>query len=307
METPAIAAPAHIVASAARRRAILCVLGASACFAVAAAFVKAVAGAFPTFEIVAFRSGLATLATLPLLWRIGGLRALRTRRPWSHVWRMIWGFTGMATSFYGYATLPLATNTALGFAMPLVLTVLSVPLLGERVGWRRYTAVLVGLVGVLVVVRPWGGAADALPLVPAAVVLFGVVAWALAMISIRKMGEAGESNVVIVLWFSIGSTVMAAVLTVPVWVTPDPLQLAALCAVGVISALAQMLMTEGYRAGETTLVAPFEYGAIIYTTTLGLVIWGEVPDGWSLLGIAIIIGSGLYIWRREAVLGVRRS
>ena len=294
-----------IASSALRRHAILCVLGASACYSITGALVKAVSAEFPTAEIVLFRSFVAVLVTLPLLRRHGGLAALRTRRPWGHLARTITGFAGMITSYYGYATLPLAINTALGFAMPLLLTLLSVPLLGERVGWRRACVVLVGLAGVLVVVRPWHHAADSLPLFPVAVVLLGVVAWALSMISIRRMGEVGESNVAIVLWFSFGATAMGAAMTVPVWQTPDALQLSALIAVGVITGLAQLLMTEGYRSGEPSLVAPFEYGAILYTTVLGMAIWNEIPDAWNIVGIVIIIASGLYVWQFEAGPGRR--
>ncbi len=289
-----------IAGSALRRHAILCVLGASACYSVSGALVKAVSAEFPTAEIVLFRSAIAVLVTLPLLWRHGGLIALRTRRPWGHLARTITGFVGMVTSYYGYSKLPLAINTVLGFTMPLLLTLLAVPLLGERAGWRRMCAVLVGLAGVVVVVRPWHHGADSLPLVPVVVVLLGVVAWALSMISIRRMGGVGESNVAIVLWFSFGATAMGAAMTVPVWQTPDPLQLAALTAVGMISGLAQLLMTEGYRSGEPSLVAPFEYGAILYTTVLGMAIWSETPDLWNIVGIVIIIGSGLYIWQYEA-------
>jgi drug/metabolite transporter (DMT)-like permease len=291
--------------SAAARRAILCVLAASALFSVAAAFAKAVAPEIPTMEIVMFRSGVAAIVLVPFLWREGGLRALRTQRPLGHALRLVWGFIGMYTSFYGYGKLPLATNTALGFAMPLFLTGLSGPLLGERVGWRRRTAVLVGLAGVLLVVRPWQDSGAALPLFPAAVVLAGVVTWALAMISIRRLGGAGESSVAIVMWFMLGSALVSGVLVVPVWATPDLPQLAALCALGVLSGLAQVVMTEGYRSGETTLVAPFEYGAILYTVTLGYLFWGERPDATGLLGVAVIVASGLYIWHREARLGPR--
>ena len=90
------------------------------------------------------------------------------------------------------------------------------------------------------------------------------------------------------------------------WVTPNPWQLATLVGAGLMSGLAQWLMTEGYRAAETTLVAPFEYGAIIYASVLGIAIWGEWPDVWSLAGIAVLIASGLYIWHREVTLGLRR-
>ena len=132
------------------------------------------------------------------------------------------------------------------------------------------------------------------------VVLVGVVGWALAMISIRRMGAAGESNVAIVAWFGIGSLLLSAVLVVPYWVTPSWGGLLGMLAIGLITSAAQLLMTEGYRMGETTLVAPFEYGAIVYSTLLGAVLWGEVPDPVGFVGIGIIVTAGLYIWWRES-------
>jgi len=290
---------------AARRHAILCVLSASATFTIGSAVVKALTAEFPVMEIVAFRSFIAFLSLLPLLWRHGGMAALATCRPLGHLLRTGCGFVATATTVYGYAVLPLATVTALGFAMPLFLTVLSVPLLGEHVGPRRGSAVLAGLGGVLLMLRPWEQT-DPLPPVAVAIVLSGVVAWALAMISIRRMGEAGERNVTIVAWYSLGTAALAALAALPDWIAPTLPQLAALVAAGLMSGIAQLLMTEGYRSGETTLLAPFEYGAIVYATILGIVLWDEWPDAWSLLGVAVLIGAGLYIWRREVALGIRR-
>jgi drug/metabolite transporter (DMT)-like permease len=284
---------------ATRRRAILCVMAASALYTVAAALVKALSPGYPAVEIMFFRSLVVGAVMLPIQLRAHGIQALRPKKPMGHVWRLIFGFTGMLTAYYGYGVLPLATNTALGFCMPLFLTILSVPLLGERVGWQRVVAVLGGLFGVLLMVRPWAGGVDALPLVPVLIVMGGVVTWALAMISIRRLGEQGESNGAIVMWFGIGSTVLAGLLTVPVWVTPSWIGLAGLLAVGVVTLAAQLLMTEAYRIGETTLVAPFEYGAILYSTLLGVLIWHELPSGWSFLGIAIIIAAGLLVWHHE--------
>jgi len=284
---------------ATRRRAILCVMAASGLYTVAAALVKALATGVPVVEIMLFRSLVVAAVMLPIQLRAVGFSAIRPRRPMGHVWRLLFGFTGMLTAYYGYATLPLATNTALGFCMPLFLTILSVPLLGERVGWQRLVAVLAGLGGVLLMVRPWDGGADALPLAPVAIVMGGVVTWALAMISIRRMGGQGESNVAIVLWFGVGSTVLAGLMSIPVWVTPGWIALGGLLAIGLVTLAAQLLMTEAYRIGETTLVAPFEYGAIIYSTLLGLLIWGEMPGAWSFVGIAIIIAAGLLVWHQE--------
>ena len=306
MESPALSL-ATIDLRAARRHAIICVLGASATFTVGSALVKALTVDFPVLEIVMFRSIVGFVAMLPMLLRHGGLMsALATRRPLGVTMRTVYGFVGTVTAVYGYGALPLVTVTALGFAMPLFLVVLSVPLLGERVGPRRATAVLVGLSGVLAMLRPWHMDADALPLGAVLIVLAGVVTWALSMISIRKMGEAGERNETIVAWYSLGTAALAGLGCIGHWVTPSPWQFATLVSAGLLSGIAQLVMTEGYRTGETTLVAPFEYGAILYATVLGIAIWGEWPDVWSLLGIAVLIGSGLYIWRREVTLGIRR-
>ena len=284
---------------ATRKRAILCVMAASALYTLSSALVKALAADYPAVEMMFFRSLVVAAIMLPIQLRTVGWRALRPKQPMSHVWRLAFGFTGMLTAYYGYGHLPLATNTALGFCMPLFLTILSVPLLGERVGWQRIVAVVAGLGGVLLMVQPWAAGADALPAMPVAIVMAGVVTWALAMISIRRMGEQGESNVAIVLWFGVGSTVLAAALCLPVWVTPSWLGLAGLLTIGVVTLIAQLLMTEAYRIGETTLVAPFEYGAIIYATLLGALIWHEFPNAWNLTGIAAIITAGLMVWHQE--------
>ncbi len=289
----------------ARRHAILCILGSSASFAVAAVCVKAVAWRIPTMEIVFFRSVFALVALLPMIMSHGGLLALKTTRPFGHVMRTVYGLIGMSTAFYGYVHLPLAMVTALGFAMPLFLTVLSVTLLKETVGWRRISAIVVGFGGMLVMVRPWNAAADA-SLWSALVVVVGVFFWAMAMITIRKMGASGERNVTIVIWFSIGGVVISGIWSAFEWVMPMGWEWAFLIATGLISALAQMLMTEAYRTGETTLVAPFEYGAILYTIAFGFLIWDEVPEIWHFIGIAVLVASGLYIWHREVLLGKTR-
>jgi drug/metabolite transporter (DMT)-like permease len=262
METSALSL-AGAALRASRRHAIVYVLAASATFTVGSALVKALTAEFPVLEIVMFRSIVAFVAMLPMIIRHGGLSALATRRPVGHAMRTVYGFIGTVTSVYGFGVLPLVTVTALGFAMPLFLTIMSVPLLGERVGPRRATAVLVGLGGVLIMLRPWHGDGGSMPLGAVAIVLAGVVAWSLSMINIRQMGAAGEKNVTIVAWYSLGTASLAAFGCIAEWVTPSPWQFALLVSAGLFSGVAQLLMTEGYRAAETTLVAPFEYGAII--------------------------------------------
>ncbi len=283
----------------ARRRAILMVLGAAAAFALAAAAVKGLGGELPVAQVVLFRNLLALPVLLLLVPGVGGFAALRPGRPWLHAQRVFWGMIGMAGSFYGYAHLPLATVTVLGFTMPLFLTALSVLLLAERVGWRRWTAVGVGFCGVLLVARPGVGEA-ALPLWPVLIVLVAAFAWAMAMISIRRLGDAGESGVSIVIWFALGASVLAGIAAVPVWVDPTPRQWALLALIGGVSAIAQLMMTAAYRRGETTLLAPFEYSALVWTTLLAAAVWGEWPSLLDLPGFAVLVGAGLFIWWREA-------
>ena len=291
---------------AARGRAILAILGAALLFASAGACVKALGNEVPLAQVVLFRSLFALPVLLLLLRGAGGWAALRTRQPMGHAWRTLFGLVGMAGAFYGIAHLPLATVTALGFTMPLFLTVLAVPLLGERVGLRRGSAVLVGFLGVLAMVLPGSDAAEGTALRPSLAVLAGAVGWALAMITIRRMGAAGESGVAITVWFALGCSAAAALASLPGWLWPTPTQWALLLAIGAISAFAQLLMTEAYRAAEPTVVAPFEYSGIFWTTLLGALFWREMP-GWSdALGVLILVSSGLYIWHREAALGLRR-
>ncbi len=256
----------------ARRRAILFVLGASGVFTLAAAMVKALGPEVPLAQVILFRNVFAIPLLLVMALRAGGLHTIRPRYPAMHLQRAFFGMMGMVGAFHGYTHLPLATATALGFTMPLFLTALSVVLLGERVGWRRWSAVAVGFLGVLLIARP-GGVEGGLPALSVGLVLMGAVGWALAMMSIRRMGEAGENGVAIVIWFAVFSAIGAGTATVPVWQMPDPWQWTLLVGIGLVSAVAQLLMTEAYRRGETTLLAPFEYSGIVWTSILGIAIW----------------------------------
>ncbi len=292
-------------AGRARRRGVMLVILAAASFSISAAFAKTIGTGIPVAEVIFFRNFIAMIPLLPVIISAGGLAALRMRNPGSHVLRTIFGMIGMVGAFYGYVHLPLVTVTALGFTMPLFLTLLAIPVLGEKVGWRRWLAVLVGFCGVLLMVRPEQGTTDTQWLA-LALCLLGALAWALAMITIRKMGQAGESGVAIVFWFAFFSSVLAGIAMIPVWVWPSPTQWALLAGIGLVSAIAQIMMTDAYRKGEASLLAPFEYSAIIWTTALGALIWAEMPDAWDFFGILILVGAGLYIWHREMKLGVKR-
>jgi drug/metabolite transporter (DMT)-like permease len=288
----------------ARQRAILLVLASSGTFTLAAAAVKALDGTVPIAQVILFRNLFALPLLFLMLHRAGGLALLRPRAPWMHALRIFFGLFGMVGAFSGFTYLPLATATVLGFTMPLFLTALSVLLLREKVGWRRWTAVIAGFGGVLLVARP-GTGGEALPIVPVVLVLLGALGWALAMMTIRAMGRQGEHGVTIVLWFAIGSALVSGLATIPVWVTPTAWQWALLVATGLVSAVAQLMMTEAYRRGDTTMLAPFEYVALLWTMLLGALFWGEWPGLLDLAGFAVLVGAGLFIWWREVTLARR--
>jgi drug/metabolite transporter (DMT)-like permease len=280
-------------------RAIACVAGATFCFTVAGAFIKAVSGEFHVAQITFFRSIFALVPLLPAIIRQGARIARVVDWRW-HAARCGFGFWGMMAAFYGLAFLSLADFTALGFAMPLFLTILSIPLLGEKVGIRRASAIVVGFLGVLLIVRPFGGA-DEMPLVPTLIVLSGTVGWALSMIAIRRLGALGENNLTIVFWFAVVGAVAAGLLMIPVWVTPTWAQFGFLTGAGLVSGFAQIMMTEAYRQGETTVVAPFEYVAIFWAVLLGWTVFDEAPAIEMLAGVVVLVASGLYILHREVV------
>ena len=271
-------------------------------FSVMDAMVKWLGPTYPTMQIVFFRSLFAFIPLAVFILRSGALGALATRHPMGHVWRAAIGFVAMSTFFYAYAHMPLANVVAISFAAPLFITALSVPLLGEAVGIRRWSAVLVGFLGVVVMVRPDAGLFQSVALVP----LLGSVCYALAMIYVRKLSKT-ETSAAIVFYYTLACTLIAAGFLPFHWVTPDTADLMLLIALGCVGGLAQIFMTNAFRNGPAALIAPFDYVTMVWVVMLGYFIWGDIPELNIWIGVAIVIASGVYIARREGKLGLRRG
>ncbi|MGH6719063.1 MAG: DMT family transporter [Alphaproteobacteria bacterium] len=276
-------------------------LAAVLAFSVMDALIKWTSQDYPTVQLVFFRSVFAFVPLTIFLARQGGIAALRTRRPLGHVARCLVGVASMFLGFWGLALLPLADVIAIGFAGPIFLTALSVPLLGETVGWRRWTAVFVGFVGVVVMVRPGAGVIAAAALVPAA----SAVGYAFAMVLVRKLTTT-ETIASIVFYFTLTASLVSGAALPFVWVTPDWADFALLAAIGLCGGVAQLLMTRAFQIAPASVVAPFEYSAMIWAVLFGWLIWHELPDATIWTGSAIVIASGLYILHRETVIA-RRS
>ncbi len=266
------------------------------------AMVKWLGPDYPVLEIVFFRSLFAFIPIAYILWRSGSLAALRTARPWGHAARALTGLISISLFFYAYTRMPLANVVAISFAAPLLVTALSVPLLGERVGWRRWSAVVVGFVGVVVMVKPDAGLFDRI----AVLALSATVFYALVIVFIRKLSRT-ETPTAIVFYYALTAMLATGAVLPFIWVMPDAEGWVLLALVGVIGGIAQFAMTNAFRLAEVSIVAPFDYLHIIWAALLGFFIWGEVPGNSIWIGAAIVIASGTYILFREAHLGLPRG
>jgi len=266
------------------------------------AMIKWLGPSYPTMELVFFRSLFAFIPIAFVLWRSGSLAGLRTRNPLGHTGRALAGLAAISLFFYAYTRMPLANVVAISFAAPLLVTALSVPLLGERVGWRRWSAVLIGFLGVIVMVKPDAGTFDR----TAVLALSGTVFYALVIVSIRKLSRT-ETPIAIVFYYAMTATLVAGAVLPFVWVTPDLEGWVLLVMVGVIGGIAQFDMNHAFRLADVSIIAPFDYMHIIWASLLGFFIWGEVPGNTIWVGTAIVMVSGIYILFREADLGLPRG
>jgi len=283
-------------------RGIAFMLLSVALFSTMDGMIKWLGADYPTLQIVFFRSLFAFVPLGFFLARSGSLAALKTHSLLGHLLRAMVGLSAMSIFFYAYSQMPLANVVAIGFAAPLFVTALSVPLLGERVGPRRWSAVAVGFLGVLVMVRPDRDVFEGV----AWLALAGTVFYALAMIFVRRLSRT-ETSMAIVFYFTLACTLVSGAALPFVWTTPDTLGWALLIAVGLLGGLAQLTMTTAFRLAEASVVAPFDYSAMVWTAMIGYLFWQEVPGPHIWLGVAIVGGSGLYIVQREARLGLPRG
>jgi drug/metabolite transporter (DMT)-like permease len=224
---------------------------------------------------------------------------LRTRRPAVQIARSVLMLLSNLFFVMAIGRVPLATASAIGFTSPLLVTALSVPLLGESVGWRRWSAVLVGFAGVVMVVRPDGGVADPAVLL----ILASSTAYALYQIATRWVGAYDNAATGIIFAALFGSLAMS--LAMPVFVLPRTLfDLALFCSLGLLGGCGHYLVIRAFQIGRAAVVAPFGYVELIGSVVLGFLIFGNFPDGWTFAGAGVIIASGVYIaWRERQLRG----
>jgi drug/metabolite transporter (DMT)-like permease len=268
------------------------------------AFAKLLAGDYPVLQVVWARFFFHFLFIMPVvLWRYG-FGMLRQPRLWLQLLRG--GFLVGATFcfFTALKHLPLADTLAISFVSPMLVTLLSPFVLGERVGWRRISAVLVGFAGALVIVRP-GFVEVGIGVFSA---LGSAACYACYVLATRKLAGTAPPLVTLAYTSVVGCAVLSTIMVTggeTVWNTPDFEGLMLMAGIGLVAVIGHFLVIRAYDLAEASLLAPFNYSEMVSAAALGLFIFNEFPDPWTWLGIAIIVASGVYIALRERARHVR--
>jgi S-adenosylmethionine uptake transporter len=299
--------------------AIAFVLFGVLCISLNDMLIKQLSSGYPLHQIVFFRSFIGLLVSFIFLYFEGGLTALRTDQPWLHFLRGILVVIANMSFFLALAVIPLADATALFFAAPLFITLLSIPILGEKVGPLRLGAVFVGFIGVVIMQRPWEPS-EALA-VSRVVLLLPVLAaltYALNQLMTRKLGVKAPASALAIyiqgsfIVVSVGFYIVAGdgrfatqttnaslEFLLRAWVWPAPEDQWVLLGMGVNGALIGYCLSQAYRLADAATVAPFEYIGLPMAVFWGLIIFGDVPTWEVWTGIALILSSGLFVFFRE--------
>ena len=200
--------------------------------------------------------------------------------------------------FTGLSKIPMADATSVMFVAPILVTVLSLPILGERVGMRRWIGVLIGFLGAMIIIRPGMGMVQPAILFPLGAACFH----SLYQLSTRFLSRTDSTLTTLIYSASTGSIIMT--ITVPFfWVTPSPSETALMVIIGLFAALGHYCLIKAFEAAPPAIVAPFSYTNLLWATLFGFVLFSDLPDAWTIIGALIIAGSGLYIFHRERTHG----
>lgn len=284
---------------------IACKVAATLFFAIMFAAIRWLGPYFPLGEIVFFRSTLGIPVIVAMAYFTGGFQLLATRRIDSHAIRSIAGTVSMFCNFAAYTYLPLADATAIGFASPLFVVMLAAFMLSEQVHIFRWSAVVIGFIGVIIIAGPEAGLSNS-ALYGALFALTGACLTAVAMIFLRRM-SAHEHSITIAFYFMLTSAAVSLTTFVFGWNWPTPWEAGVLVLTGIAGGIGQLFLSFSYRYGEASVLAPFDYAAMIWAVILGYFLFAELPAPQVWVGGAIVIAAGLLILWRERKLGKSRA
>jgi len=257
---------------------------------------------YSPFQIAFLRYVVGLLFAIGIATQAGGLRTLKTKRPGGHALRSIFNIGTMLTFYYALAMLPLADTMAITYAGPLFMTILSVLLLKEKVGPRRWGAVLIGFVGVLVILQPSGTGFNW----AAVLALSSAFLYALTLITSRQLSGT-ESSHTILFYYSVGVLIVTGATMPWLWVTPSWSDLWVFLLVGVAGSIGQFCLNQAFRYSEVSLLAPIDYTGLVWGTLFGWALWSQLPSVTVIVGSLIVVGSTLYIVNRERRINAARK
>jgi len=235
------------------------------------------------------------LLMLLLFLPVHGWSLLRTSQPRLQTGRSVLLLIATVCYFTALGYVPLATAAIIGFTSPFIVTALSIPILGEQVGWRRWAAVLVGFIGAVIVIRPGTGILHPL----ASLVLVTALCYGMYQIFTRKI-TASDKAATTITWTALVGAVVSSIVVPFFWQTPQTVgQVVLLSVAGMVGGLGHYFVVKAFQYAQASLLAPVAYGQIVGATILGFFIFGEFPDAWTWVGTSVIIGCGLYIGYRE--------
>jgi len=281
----------------ANRRGILSMTGAMAAFIVNDALVKYASQSMPTAQLICVRGVMASLLVLAVAHALGATARIGAISQGAVALRA--GVDAVATMLYLVSLfhLPIANATAINLASPLFITAFAVLFMSERVGWRRWLAIMVGFGGVLLVIQPRAEGFNVFALV----CLLATVFHAARDLLTRRI-DAGVPSILVTLATAVAVTLLSGVLSVfEGWRAFGLFELALLALASVFLAGGYYLIIDGMRHGEVSLVAPFRYTGLLWALGIGFIVWRDVPNTLAWAGIALLIGSGLYVLHRERV------
>jgi drug/metabolite transporter (DMT)-like permease len=253
----------------------------------------------PSIEIAWIRFLVFALIMLPAMLPVSPLYSLRTGQLGMQFWRGVAVLGSSVIFISGLRFLPIAEASATSFVAPLLVTALSIPFLRERVGLRRWLATAVGLVGVLIILRPGTSAFHIAAFFP----LVSASAWACALVMTRMMSGKEHATTTMTYSSIVGLGILTAVVPL-VWINPTWHDILFGILVGVASTAGQWIVVLAFRYADASVLAPFSYTQLLWVSILGFLVFGELPDLWTIVGAAVIVASGLYTAHRERV---RRS
>ena len=258
--------------------------------------VKMIGTSYHPTQITFMRSLVAMILIFPFLMKAGGLSLLKTKRPGLHLMRSLAGTLGNILYFYAFQRMTVGDVMVISQAVPLFVTIFAVLFLSERVGIRRWVAVLVGFLGVIIAIDPAGNFH-----VTSLIAVAATGCWASTILFMRKLG-ATESPYTVTFIFMTVCTTITACIQPWVWQTPTPRMLVLILGIGISGALGQMLMSTALKYAKASVVSPFNYTGIIWAIGFDLVLWDIIPAWTTILGAGIITVTGVYIFHREAIV-----